>query len=212
MTNQADGYPRKRARTRAQIRRACLGVLAAKGPAAATISEIAGRAEISPGTVYNHYASLGDLLVELEEELGTSIEISGDAMKAIGADPATRVAIGVLQLLALADSDNDAGAAFVALVAARPEFRSRIRHIVGRAISDGVGSGQFTPPNQDAAINAVLGASLQSMRSVILGEIQLTAATSAAVLVLRSLGLALDEASRHVEQAGELFQTPSVTA
>jgi AcrR family transcriptional regulator len=205
------GYPRKRAQTRARLRRAGMSVIAVKGTSA-TVGEIAGSAGVAQGTFYNHFPSLDGLVAEIAEELGSGVEIAQDALDAVERDPAARVALGVLQLLGMADGDETAAAAFVTLAAIRADFRGRVRAIVGRAIVDGAETGRFTVEPGPAATNAVLGATLQSMRSIILGETETDIAPDVARLVLRVLGVADAEADRVVDRAREIVRIPPVAA
>ncbi len=206
MASDDSGYPRKRARTRAQLRQAGIAAIAARGPEGLTVGEVAKLAGVAQGTFYNHFPSLTDLVEEIAEQLGTGVEIARDALDAIESDPAGRVAIGVLQLVDLADRDPDSAAAFVALAAARPEFRARVRAIIGRAIADGVAVGRFRVEAGPAAVNAVLGTCLQSMRSISLGETDGSIGSAVAPLVLRTLGVDDDEGARVVERAGEVLR------
>ncbi len=196
------GYPRKRARTRAQLVRAAVKVLADKGPDRTTIGEVASVAEMAPGTIYNHFGSIDELLDAAAEQLVAGVEIAGGVLEVIEYDPAARVAIGTLQLLQMADTDAESAAAFVGLMAARPGFRSRVRTLVGSAISDGVDAGRFHVEPGPAAVNAVLGTALQSMRSRLLGETDASSAAPVAALVLRVLGLPEDQIDAVVERAG----------
>ena len=154
--DSASGYPRKRAQTRGRLVRAGMEVLAGSGPEGATVGEIAQAAGVAAGTFYNHFPSMTDLVDAVCDELGTAVEIDQAALSAIEHDPATRVAIGTLQLLHTADRDPVASAAFVALVASRAAFRARVRSIVGGAIADGAGTGRFDVRAGQAATNAVL--------------------------------------------------------
>ena len=52
-----------------------------------------------------------ELIDEIADQLGTGVEIARDALDAIESDPAGRVAIGVFQLLDMADRDPIAAAA-----------------------------------------------------------------------------------------------------
>jgi len=211
VTTEDAGYPKKRARTRAQLRRAGLEAIAEHGPEATTVGEIAKRAGVAQGTFYNHFPSLADLMDEIADQLGTGVEIASDALDAIESDPAGRVAIGVLQLLDMADRDPTAAAAFVALAAARPGFRSRVRAIIGRAIADGVEVDRFDVQVGPAAINAVLGTCLQSMRSIVLVETDGSIAPVVAQLVLRSLGV-VDDAGGIVDGAMRALARPGADA
>ncbi len=164
-------------------------VVASHGPAAATVGEIVQIAGVAQGTFYNHFQSLDELMDEIAEQLGTGVEIARDALAAVEADPAARVAIGIFQLVEMAERDATAAAAFVALAAAKPDFRARVRSIIGRAITDGVESDRFKVESIPASVNVVLGSCLQSMRSVVLGDADRTATPEVARLVLRALGV-----------------------
>ncbi len=205
------GYPKKRARTRAQLRQAGMVAIAQHGPEAVTVGEVAKLAGVAQGTFYNHFPSLADLIDEIAEQLGTGVEIARDALDAIESDPASRVAIGVLQLVDMADRDPTAAAAFVALAAARPGFRARVRAIIGRAIADGADGGGFDVEDGAAPLNAVLGTCLQSMRSITLGETDGSIGPSVARLVLRTLGLGDDRSAQVVDRAGEVLRRVELT-
>lgn len=182
------GYPRKRAQTRRRLLNAGAAVLAEHGPGHVTAGEVAAAAEMAVGTFYNHFPSVDHLIEAVAHDLGRGIEIGRDTLADIERDPARRVAIGVLQLLQMAEDDPVSAAAFVTLAAVRPEFRARVRGIVGQAIREGVEGGSFDVSVGPAATNAVLGTTLQSMRSRLLGESTHSDATEVAQLVMRLLG------------------------
>ncbi len=195
------GYPRKRRQTRRRLLRAGTNVLVERGPAQVTAGQIAGAAGVAVGTFYNHFPTVEDFIASVADDLTHSIEIGRDTLNEIEHDPARRVAIGVLQLLELADTDPTSAAAFVTLTALRPDFRARIRSIVGEAIADGVANGMFDVGAGQAAVNAVLGAALQSMRSRVLGETDHDEAGAVAHLVLRLLGVGEVDIVEAVAQA-----------
>ena len=106
-----------------------------------------------------------------------------------------------MQLFSMADVDPTSAAAFVALVAAKPEFRARVRAIVGRAIADGAESGVFDVEVGPVATDAVLGTALQSMRSRILNDTDGSEAGNVARLVLRILGVEREKIEQVVQRA-----------
>lgn len=189
MAEQEMGYPKKRARTRGQLRRAGIEVVAAKGLAGATVGEIVQFAGVAQGTFYNHFQSLEELMDEIAEQLGTGVEIARDALAAVESDPAARVAIGLYQLVEMAERDANAAGAFVAMAAAKPDFRARVRAIIARAITDGVESDRFKVESIPASVNVVLGSCLQSMRSVVLDDTERDATPEVGRLLLRALGV-----------------------
>jgi AcrR family transcriptional regulator len=203
MESETVGYPKKRARTRAQLRRAAMQVLAKQGPDGATVGEIVKIAGMAQGTFYNHYPSMVELIEEIADQLGTGVEIARDALDAVESDPACRVAIGVFQLIEIAERDPVAASAFVSLAAAKPDFRARVRAIIGRVIVDGIEVDRFRVDNVSAAVNVVLGSCLQSMRSLALGDTDPTATIDVVRLVLRALGVSDTKARPVLKRAQE---------
>ncbi len=195
------GYPRKRRQTRRRLLNAGTAVLADRGPGNVSAAEIANAAGVAIGTFYNHFPSVEDFIDAVANDLGRGIEIGSDTLADIEHDPARRVAIGVLQLLRMADDDPASAAAFAALVAVRPEFRARVRGIVGQAIRDGVDAGRFDVAPGESATNAVLGTTLQAMRSRLLGETDPSDALDVARLVLRVLGTDEHETDAIIEHS-----------
>lgn len=196
------GYPRKRRQTRRRLLRAGTTVLVEQGPTQVTAGQIANAAGVAVGTFYNHFPTVDDFVTAVADDLIQAIEIGRDTLNEIEHDPAQRVAIGVLQLLELADTDPTSAAAFVTLAALLPDFRTRIRALVGQAISDGVDAQVFDVAGGQAAINAVLGATLQSMRSRVLGETDHDEAPAVAHLALRLLGMAEADIVAAIAHAG----------
>lgn len=195
------GYPRKRTQTRNRLIRAGLVVLGTAGPEAATVGAIAAEAGVAPGTFYNHFPTLVDLIDDIARRLGEGVEIGGGMLGTVADDPAVRVAIGTLQLLDITEVDPEAGAAFVTLLASKADFRNRIRHIVATAIQAGIDRGRFTVDDLTAMTNVVVGATVQSMRSRLLGETTADAAPEVARLVLRVLGVEPEDAAAAVAAA-----------
>jgi AcrR family transcriptional regulator len=197
----SDGYPRKRAQTRRRLVRAGMAVLAQRGPDGATVGEVAAAAGVAPGTFYNHFPTLGDLVDTVTDELGTGVEIGLVRLDALEHDPAGRVAVGTLQLLGAADDDPVFASAFVTLVNTLPPFRARVRRLVDQAIADGVAAGRFAVEPGPAATDAVLGAALQSMRSRLGGDADRSSSGEVVRLVLRVLGIPGPEADRVLDRA-----------
>ncbi|MGI9611964.1 MAG: TetR/AcrR family transcriptional regulator [Acidimicrobiales bacterium] len=203
------GYPRKRRQTQRRLLSAGMAVLAEQGPGNVSAGQIATAAGVATGTFYNHFSSVDVFIDAVAHDLGRAVEIGTDTLAAIEHDPAVRVSLGVLQLLDMADNDPVSATAFVSLAAVRPEFRARVRALVGQAIADGVDDGCFEVASHQAAINAVLGATLQSMRSRVLGETDHREAKPVAGLVLRLLGVPTRKIERTVDKALRAIAEPA---
>ena len=200
-SEEATGYPKKRERTRRRLVTAGMVVIARRGPDGATVGEIAGEAGVSPGTFYNHFPSLMDLVETMTGDLQTRVEIGSATLESIDNDPATRVAIGTRQLLSLVDEDPPAAAAFVALLATIPAFRSRIRAVIQGVVRSGVESEDFQVSDVGAATDAILGSIVQWIRSDLAKESGSVAAADRADLALRMLGMSRRGSAKAVSTA-----------
>lgn len=209
---EAGGYPRKRRRTRRRLIRAGLYTLAERGPGGISAGGVASVAGVATGTFYNHFPTVDDFFDAIAQDIGRGVEIGRATLSEIEHDPAARVAIGVLQLLQMADDDPVSAAAFVTLAAARPDFRARVRTLVGEAIDDGVRAGRFDVAADSASTNAVLGAALQSMRSLVLHETTHAEAARVAELILRLLGVPPDEIQPIIDSAAATVAATNDTA
>lgn len=197
----AAGYPRKRRQTRRRLVNAGIAVLSERGPGHMTAAQVAKSAGVAIGTFYNHFPTVDDLIEAIAYDLGRGVEISGEMLADIEHDAARRVAIGVLQLLNMADETPQAAAAFAGLTATLPGFRARIRGVVNQAIIDGVASGRFDTAPGESATNAVLGTALQSMRSRLMGETSAADSPDVVRLVLRVLGTEPTDIDAILEEA-----------
>jgi len=192
-TSTTAGYPAKRRRTRRRLLRAGASRLAAHGLPGISAGGIAADAGVAAGTFYNHFPTVDDFVAALAQDVGRGIEIGQATLAEIENDPAARVAIGALQLLRMAEADPVEASAFVSLVATLPEFRARVRTLVQDAIVDGVTNDCFDVHAGHAPTDAILGAVLQSMRSIILGEATYAEAATIVRLLLRLLGVPHDK-------------------
>lgn len=187
--NEQRGYPRKRARTRRQLLNAGMAALAEHGPDGVTVGEIARHARVAPGTFYNHFDDLEALTSAIVDELALGVEIGGEQLRAIEHDPAKRVAIGTQQLLDLAREHPDTARAFVALLATVPAFRARVRATVRLAIDDGIATGRFAARSPTIVSDALIGAVVQWMRSLLFRESDTTPDGERLELALHIAGL-----------------------
>lgn len=203
----SSGYPRKRERTRKRLITAGMIVLARRGPDGATVGEIAGEAGVAPGTFYNHFPSLIDLVEAVVAELQAVVEIASSTLDSIDNDPPTRVVIGTMQLLDLVRADSASAAAFVSLLATTPTFRRRVRSVVQGTIESGRAAESFDVSDTTAAADAVLGSVVQWIRSDLARESGTVTAADRSQLVLRLLGTSKSEEERALKLA--LASTPA---
>lgn len=65
----AEKMDRRKARTKQQLHRALLALLAEKGADTITVTEVAERADVNRGTFYLHYKDVADMLQQMKDEV-----------------------------------------------------------------------------------------------------------------------------------------------
>lgn len=150
------------------IMRAAIAVMGEVGYEAASVRDMAARANVSVAALYYHFPSKADLLREfLDEAWDVSVSRVERRLRLAGDDPFDRLDTVVATMVAGQIHDDFAKlASNVALRdytrLATPERRAierkygRLRRIVERVIADGVASGEFTINEPDVGAKAIL--------------------------------------------------------
>lgn len=186
------GYTNKRLQTRTRLIRAGISVVAERGVGPASIGEIAARAEVVAGTFYNHFSTRDEFVAAMAEELAREVHLGADQIRAFEGDPAARVALAMIGLVRQAGASPEFGAAFVEFVAKVPALGERLRRLTGEAIAEGVQRGRFTVTPGPEATDAVIGLTVEAVRSQATGRTGSEAPEAVAILALRMLGLNTD--------------------
>lgn len=187
--------PPKRERTRRQLVDAAIRVFAEKGVANASIQEIALVAGVANGTFYNHFptreAVIEAVAVHLAQGLSDRIDESCDHIT----DAAERMAIGNRRYVGLAIEHPDWARMMMDVVLTSPDLIEVTAAFARKDLLLGIRQGRFRVPNQQAAMNAIIGTCIGAMRMAILGQAPKNHAQATATVVLRALGMAFDEAA-----------------
>jgi len=193
-TSKTSRFERRRAKTRQALIAAARGILAETGETNASIQEIAERADVGFGSFYNHFETKTDLfdaaVADALDDYGQLIdELTGQIE-----DPAELFAARIRLTLRL--------------VALHPEITQILRlrglqHIYAdtglgpRALRDlgkGRQSGRFMIDDPVIALSAVGGAIIGLLQLNTVTDLDARAGEQMAELVLRMLGLPMDEA------------------
>jgi AcrR family transcriptional regulator len=182
------GYPNKRARTRRALVRGAMQVMGETGSIAPTTTAVTAAAGVSNGTFYNYVADTSELVGLVADDLAQVFELGQENLQRLSGDPAARVALGILQLLELPRTDPVYARAFLVAMASDTAFRTRIRSLVAGEVGRGIEHGVFRAASVDVLTNALLGATLQTLRSALLGEVD-TDGEAVVDVCLRLLGV-----------------------
>ncbi|QPM91687.1 TetR/AcrR family transcriptional regulator [Pseudooceanicola algae] len=191
---------RRQRRNREALIRAASDVMSEKGIDAATMLEIADRADMGAGTVYNYFRSKEDLAVAVLEEIMQDLSIRVESATRSFRDPAHIYAVALMTVLETAASDSRwkqllgrSG------IVADAMFR-RIGPLTTDLLARGARAGRFT--SGDPALSwmltthAIVGVCLAVYR----GETGSDALPAAAIRLLCLAGLPPEEATEMVSR------------
>ncbi|MFJ1969354.1 TetR/AcrR family transcriptional regulator [Streptomyces sp. NPDC087903] len=189
-------FDRRRAATRQALIRAARQILAESGDTSVSIQAIAERADVGFGSFYNHFESKADLfdaaVTEALDEYGAAVDARVQDID----DPAELVSAGIRLSARMVNS--------------HPEIMEILRHrglgqihsergLAPRALRDleqGTASGRFQLDDPAVALST-LGGSLLGLLQLRYSRPDINideAAENLAEMVLRMLGVAMDEA------------------
>lgn len=200
--SSTEGYPNKRARTRAALIRGAMEVLGADGAEGLTVAAVTQAAGVSHGTLYNHVDGTAELEQLVADELVSVFARGAEHLERVSVDPVGRIGLGIIQLLSTVDTDPVFAAAFVTLMTGGTTFRDRIRALVASTVRRGAENGRFDV-EPEAATEALLGATLGTLRAAV-NQTYVVDPKVSADLCLRMLGLddeARDQALRRATAA-----------
>jgi len=190
------GYVRKREKTRKKLLEAAKRVMAEKGAESTAIAEIAAAADVAAGTFYNYFRTR----VEILDAVATSfVEEFRAVMTAIQKrvdDPAERIAVAIRLFLERVKEDRLWGWFMARYAPSLPVLRDQTRTIIREQIvADGLRRRRFHLPSTRAVGDLIAGTSVTALRSILEGRASVAIASEVAELVLRGLGVSLEEAA-----------------
>jgi AcrR family transcriptional regulator len=188
-------YQRKREKTRARLLDAAKRVMAGKGVEGTTVAEIAAAADVAPGTFYNYFTTREEILDAVAESLIEEFRRVMAAIQRTIDDPAERIAVAIRLFLSRVRDDALWGWFMARYGPSLPILRDRTRDIIReRILADGLRRRRFRLPTTRVVGDLIAGTSVTALRSMLEGRLPLDAASEVAELLLRGLGVPMDEA------------------
>jgi AcrR family transcriptional regulator len=159
---------RKKARTRAAIRRHALRLFRANGYQRTTVEQIAAAAEVSPSTFFRYFPSKEDLI--LQDDMDTQVAEALERQPA-GLKPAAAFRAALREVAgSFSQADLDVLRETTALIATVPEVRARATDELARMItvmSEALAR-RAGRPADDMAVRTVAGALIGVILSITL--------------------------------------------
>lgn len=195
----------KRERTRRLLIAAAIKVFSARGVAASAVPEIAAAADVTIGTVYNHFRSKAEIASAVAVEIAKTIRARSAPGRAQLTSGTEQMAAGCRRYLGLAESSPSWALLILDVASIDPAFRKTITGFVATELRKGVRSGEFAVDSESAALDLVIGATMEGMRNIALGTAHKAHATQVTAAILRSLGVPPARARRVASQPLPLF-------
>ncbi|CAN5269040.1 hypothetical protein BH10PSE16_BH10PSE16_20680 [soil metagenome] len=161
MKTTTDHRPRVNAERRARMRRrlieAAMLVFAEKGVERSLIDDVMTAADVSRGGFYGHFRSMGEILSAVGEELGNELVQLIEVRIATIADPAERIAHGLLLYLRCTQEYPHL-ARFVAATGLHVNNpHNLVYEHLPRHIAAGNASGRLAVPEPNVALDLIAG-------------------------------------------------------
>jgi AcrR family transcriptional regulator len=179
----------KRERTRRQIIAASIDVFSKRGRAETTMVQIADEAGITTGTVYNHFKTKTDIVRAVAVSIAETIRERSAPARATLATAAEQIAAGCRRYLGLARSSPAWALVILDVASVDPTFRKTIGGFVRTELRRGLRRKEFTVVGEAAALDLVIGTTMEGMRRIALGTVGPQHAGAVTATILRGLGV-----------------------
>jgi AcrR family transcriptional regulator len=197
---------RKRERTRRQLIAAAIAAFTRHGVAETTMQQIALAAEVTTGTVYNHFRTKAEIVRAVAVSIAETIRERSAPARAVLDTGAEQIAAGCRRYLGLAQSSPTWALLILEVASLDPTFRRTITGFVSTELRRGVRRKEFTVVSEAAALDLIIGATMEGMRRIALGQAHKRHAADVTASVLRGLGVTTARAHRIATRPLPLFE------
>ncbi|MCA0245953.1 MAG: TetR family transcriptional regulator [Proteobacteria bacterium] len=186
----------KRERTRRQLVAAAIAAFSRHGVADTTLQQIAVVAGMTKGTVYNHFATKADIVQAVALAIAQTIRERSKPARAALASGAEQMAAGCRRYLDLAQGSPAWALLVLDVASVDPTFRKTIASFVQIELRRGLRQKEFSVASEAAALDLIIGTTMEGMRRIALGRTHRQHAAAVTVSILRGLGVAPARARR----------------
>lgn len=204
-TPEAGARLSKRERTRRQLVAAATRIFSAHGVADATVQQIADEAEMTIGTIYNHFRTKAEIVNAVAVSIAETIRERSAGVRSQMGSGAELMASGCLRYVWLAEKSPAWALLILDVAASSPSLLETIGGFVLTELRRGLKDGDFTVADEGAALDLVIGTCIQAMRRIARGQAPAGHGATVTVAILRGLGVPAQRARAIVEKSPALF-------
>ncbi|MFO1163454.1 MAG: TetR/AcrR family transcriptional regulator [Reyranellaceae bacterium] len=202
-----DDPPRlpKRERTRRKLVAAAIASISEHGAKGTTMLQIAEAAGMTTATVYNHFPTKAEIVRAVAVSVAETIRERSAPARAALPTGAEQIAAGCRRYLGLAESSPAWALLVLDVASVDATFRQTISGFVQTELRRGLRGGEFHVASEAAALDLVIGATMEGMRRIALGEARRQHAAAVTAGILRGLGVSAARADRLSNRKLPLF-------
>ena len=186
----------KRERTRRQLIAAAITAFSKHGVSETTLQQVAVVAGVTKGTVYNHFRTKAEIVQAVALSIAQTIRERSAPARAVLETAAEQMAAGCRRYLGLAQSSPAWALLILDVASIDPTFRKTITGFVRTELRRGVRQKEFSVVSETAALDLIIGATMEGMRRIALGQAHKQHAAAVTATILRGLGVAAIRAQR----------------
>jgi len=187
--NDSEGLS-KRNRTRRQLIAAAISTFSEHGVAATTLQQIAIAADVTKGTVYNHFRTKAEIVQAVALSIAETIRERSAPARAVLQPGPEQIAAGCRRYLGLAQSSPGWALVVLDVASVDPTFRNTIAGYVRTELRRGIRRAEFSVVSETAALDLIIGTTMEGMRRIALGRAHRQHAAAVIAGILRGLGVA----------------------
>jgi AcrR family transcriptional regulator len=154
----------------------------------ATMQQIAVAAGMTTGTVYNHFRAKKDIVTAVARAVAETIRERSASARAGLATGTEQLAAGCRRYLALAESSPSWALLILDVASVDETFRKTISSFVLTELRLGMRQGHFSIDSEAAGLDLVIGATMEAMRRIALGQARRGHGVAVTEAILRGLG------------------------
>ena len=194
---KATGSPRdaKRARTRARLTEAALRLMAERGIAGTSVSEIAAEAELANGTFYLYFRDKTEIVTAVCQAVTLAMHNEMSSVRLSLDDGAARVAFGTQQFIEIAAAEPNWGRLLMWAFSEFETIKADISRYMRLDVALGIEQGRFSEPLDEFMIDTMLAIMRAGISSRLDGG-KASVGARAAEYHLRILGMSASEAHK----------------
>ncbi|MBC9228498.1 TetR/AcrR family transcriptional regulator [bacterium SPL81] len=187
---------KKKARTKQALIDAALEIYAQGGISDLTLNDLASRANVSNGTIYNYFKTREEVLEAVSIELANQFSDQITMMSQHITSGSVRTILGMRMFIQRALNDIDWAKALLHVIHFNSGMRSTVANAVRRDLNDGLKEGIFHIVDEEIALTMLVSSTIGVLISIVEGRYNQGDDLKLAEMLLKAFGVLPDQVAK----------------